>query len=116
MNKLTLSLLSALTGLVNALLGAGGGLVAVPLFKKQGLSQKQAQASAISVILPLCILSTAVYYYMGYLNFKDALGYIPFGLAGAFIGSKLLKKIPDKILKKLFSVFMIYTGIRMLMR
>lgn len=116
MNSLTVKLLSLLTGLVNALLGAGGGLIAVPLFKKQGLSQKQAQASAISVILPLCILSTGVYYYMGYVSFREALGYIPFGLAGAFAGSKLLRKIPDKLLRKLFSLFMIYTGIRMLMR
>lgn len=116
MKNITVRLSALLTGLINALLGAGGGLIAVPLFKKEGLSQKQAQASAISVILPLCLLSTGVYYYMGYFSFRDAVGYIPFGLVGSFVGSFLMKKMPDKLLRKLFSLFMIYSGIRMLMR
>lgn len=92
MNKLLTYLLSCLIGLVNALFGAGGGLIAVPLFKKLGLSQKEAQASAISVVMPLCIVSITAYYFMGYINFKDALGYVPFGVAGSFVGTRLMKK------------------------
>lgn len=116
MNKLLKYILSFIVGLISSLFGAGGGLVAVPLFKRQGLGQKEAQASAIAVILPLCIISSAVYYYLGYFNFSDALGYIPFGIVGTFIGTAIMKKLPDKILKKIFALFMIYTGINMLMR
>ena len=116
MKKLLKYFLSFTVGLISSLFGAGGGLVAVPLFKSQGLSQKEAQASAISVILPLCIISSAVYYYLGYLRLSDALGYIPFGIVGTFIGTAVMKKLPDKILKKIFAGFMIYTGINMLMR
>lgn len=116
MNKPVKYFLSCAVGLVNALFGAGGGLVAVPIFKGMGLSQKQAQASALSVILPLSVISASVYYYMGYFSIKDALGYIPFGIVGSLLGTHLIKKIPDKILRKLFSAFMIYTGIRMLTR
>jgi uncharacterized membrane protein YfcA len=116
MNKLTKYFLSFLVGLISSLFGAGGGLVAVPLFKRQGLSQKQAQASAIAVILPLCIISSLVYNYLGYFSFSDALGYIPFGIVGTIVGTTIMKKMPDKILKKLFAGFMIYTGINMLMR
>ena len=116
MKKLYAYFLSCLVGLVNALFGAGGGLIAVPLFKLQGLSQKEAQASAISVIMPLCIVSITAYYFMGYINFKDALGYIPFGVVGAFVGTRLITKLKDKTLRKLFAIFMIYSGIRMLMR
>ncbi len=108
--------LSFTVGLINSLFGAGGGLVAVPLFKRQGLSQKEAQASAISVILPLCIISAVVYRYLGYYKLSDAFGYIPFGVVGTFIGTAIMKKIPDKILRKVFAGFMIYTGINMLMR
>lgn len=108
--------LSFTVGLINSLFGAGGGLVAVPLFKGQGLSQKEAQASAICVILPLCIISAFVYHYLGYYKLKEALGYIPFGVIGTFIGTSIMKKIPDKILRKIFAGFMIYSGINMLMR
>ncbi len=108
--------LSFTVGLVNSLFGAGGGLVAVPLFKRQGLSQKEAQASALSVILPLCIISAAIYNHLGYYKLSDALGYIPFGVVGTFIGTAIMKKVPDRILRKVFAAFMIYTGINMLMR
>ena len=116
MNKFTRSILSVSIGLISSLFGAGGGLVAVPLFKRQGMEQKEAQASAIAVILPLCIISAGVYYYFGYFRLSDAIGYIPFGIIGTFMGTALLKKLPDKILKKIFAGFMIYAGINMLMR
>ena len=116
MNKYLRYFLSFAVGLISSLFGAGGGLVAVPLFKRQGLGQKEAQASAIAVILPLCIISAGVYYYLGYYNLSNAIGYIPFGIIGTFIGTAIMKKLPDKILKKVFALFMIYTGINMLMR
>lgn len=103
-------------GIVNALFGAGGGLVAVSAFKNIGYSQKKAQASAIAVILPLCIISSFVYHIKGYYNISDALPYLPFGLLGAYFGVKWLKKLPDKYLKKVFALFLIYTGIKMITR
>ena len=116
MNKTIRFFLSLIIGLINALFGAGGGLIAVPLFRRNGLSQKEAQASAISVILPLTVISTAIYLYRGYFKICDALGYIPFGIIGSMIGPSLMKKIPDKLLKKAFALFMIYSGINMIMR
>ncbi len=116
MHKIKTYLYGFATGIVNALFGSGGGLVAVTAFKSSGLSQKKAQASAIAVIFPLCLISSAVYAAKGYYNISDALPYLPFGLFGAYLGAKLLKKIPDKALKKIFALFLIYTGIKMLTR
>lgn len=116
MNKAIRFFLSVLTGTVNALFGAGGGLIAVPLFRSDGLNQKEAQASAISVILPLTVISSVIYLFKGYMNISDVLGYIPFGMIGSLAGPLIMKKIPDKILRKLFALFMIYSGINMIMR
>ena len=116
MHKLRSFIYAVATGITNTLFGAGGGLVAVSAFKKSGLDQKQAQSLAIAVILPLCALNATVYALKGYYNINDALPYLPFGLVGALLGTQLLKKIPDKALKKLFAIFMIYSGIRMIMR
>ena len=111
------SLLSGFAiGMVNALFGAGGGMIAVPVVRSKGKSQKEAQASAIAVILPLCIISAGVYYYKGYYTFSVALRYVPFSIAGAVVGTFILKKTPDKILKKIFSLFMLYLGVRMVIK
>ncbi len=91
-------------------------MVTVPLLKKVGFDQKQAQANAIAVILPLTLLSSAVYLWQDYVTVGDALPYIPGGLIGAFIGTKLLKKLSNKWLKRIFGGFMLWAGIRLLLR
>ncbi len=109
-------LLSALTGAVNALFGAGGGVIAVKLFSLQQEEQKKAQASAVCMILPLSAVSALFYYLRGHIDMSVALPYLPFGVLGACVGPLLLKKLPSGLLKKLFALFMIYTGLRMIMR
>lgn len=103
-------------GLVNGLLGAGGGMLAVPLLKNMGFKQKEAQENAIAVILPISVLSASLYLLRDYVNITDALPYIPTGLIGAVIGTIIIKKISPNLLKKLFGGFMIYAGIRLLFK
>lgn len=103
-------------GVVNGLLGAGGGMLAVPILKKIGFSQKEAHANAVAVILPLSILSSILYLIKDYVNLSDSFLYIPSGMLGALIGTYILKKIKPLLLKKVFALFMIYAGVRLLMR
>ena len=103
-------------GVVNGLLGAGGGMLAVPLLKKSGLTTKKSHSNAVGVILPLSIFSSVLYLTSSRVKIMDALPYIPGGLIGALIGTKMLKIIPAEILKKLFAAFMIWAGIRLLMK
>jgi len=103
-------------GLINSLLGAGGGMVAVPLLKKTSMNQTEAQASAIAVIFPLTIASIIGYYLTDKINIRDSFEYLIPGVIGAACGASLLPKIPVKILKKLFAAFMIWAGIRMILK
>lgn len=50
-----------LPGLLNGLLGTGGGILAVAFLRRQGLGQPQAQATALCLMLPLSAISLAVY-------------------------------------------------------
>lgn len=103
-------------GFVNGLLGAGGGMIAVPILKKMGLSQKEAHSGAVAVILPICVLSAALYILRGYVNLSDAVIYMPTGLLGAVLGTYCLKKISPLWLKRIFGAFMVYAGIRLLLK
>ncbi len=105
-----------LIGAINGLLGAGGGMIAVPLLKKMGLEQKSAHANAVAIILPISILSAILYLYKDYVNLPDVLPYIPTGILGAVLGTYFMKKISPLWLKKIFGFFMIYAGIRLLLK
>ena len=103
-------------GVVNGLMGAGGGMLAVPILKKAGFDQRKAQANAIAVILPISIVSCVMYLIRGNVQISDALPFLPGGILGAVIGTFLLSKLPTKLLKKIFAAFMIWAGVRLLMR
>lgn len=114
--NLSFGALALLTGFINGLLGAGGGMITVPLLKKMGLDQKAAQQNAIAVILPITLLSSIIYIVSGYVTISEPLPYIPGGLIGALIGTYLMKKISNKILRYIFAAFMLYAGVRLLLK
>ncbi len=103
-------------GFINGLLGAGGGMLAVPLLKKCGLSTKQAHACSIAVILPLSAVSAALYLINGRVTFSDAWVYMPAGAVGAVLGAWLLGRLPDKWIRRIFSIFMIWAGVRLMLK
>lgn len=105
-----------LVGLVNGMLGAGGGMITVPLLKKLGLEQKKAHANAVAVILPITLVSALMYIWKDYVQLKDASIYLPTGVIGSLIGTWLLKKISPLWLKRIFGGFMVYAGVRLLVR
>ena len=50
--KMITKILSGLAaGAVNSALGAGGGMIAVPMLKKSGMEQNRAQANAVALIM-----------------------------------------------------------------
>lgn len=103
-------------GLVNGIFGAGGGMIAVPVLKSNGLDQKQAHANAVAVILPISIVSTIMYLAKGNMTLGDSLAFIPTGLIGSAIATFALQKFSNSLLQKMFAAFMIYAGARLLTR
>lgn len=105
-----------LIGLVNGTLGAGGGIVAVPVLKRHGLDTKAAHANAVAVVVSITLVSASLYLFKGYVTLNKAWVYMPSGVVGAAVGTLLLKKISPSLLKRIFGGFMVYAGIRMLLR
>lgn len=105
------------TGLINGLFGSGGGILVVPaLVFLVGLDDYKAHATAISIILPLSIISTFIYFKNNILRFDIGSIIILGGVIGSFIGAKFLKKVPNKILRKIFASLIIITALRMIFK
>lgn len=112
----TSALAGGLAGLVNGFFGGGGGMVLVPLLVSRcGLSQRQAFATSVAVILPLCVLSAAIYWFRGGLDFTAALPYLAGGLLGGFLGGKLFRRVSMTWLRRGFALLILYGGVRALL-
>ena len=105
-----------ITGFVSGLLGAGGGMLAVPILEKSGIKGKDAHANAVAVILPLAAVSAVFYLLDGRVKISDATPYMFFGVIGSVAATFVLKKISVVWLKVLFSLFMIWAGVRLLIK
>ena len=102
-------------GIVGGALGLGGGAIMVPAFVLLfGLTQHQAQGTALAVMLPpIFILAVLRYYWAGNVKVQMAI-YVALGFVlGAFIGAHFVQGIPDMHLKRAFGVFLVIVGIKM---
>ena len=113
-NKKTAILAGIFAGMLNGLFGSGGGIVAVPLFKKSGLPQKEAQATVLFMMFILSAVSAGIYLYVGHLAFSDAAGFIPGGILGGILSSVCFKKIKPALLRKIFGGFVTFSAAKML--
>ena len=105
-----------LIGIINILLGAGGGMLTVPLYKKMNMSPTQAQINAVATILPITIVSAVIYLINGDVKLSNSYIYLIPGLIGSITGTFVIKKVSNNILSVIFSLFMIWAGLRLLFK
>jgi len=111
-HKITIGLTA---GLLNGLFGSGGGVVAVPLLERSKLEQRKCHATSVVLIFVLSLVSTVMYAIKDKLDYSTALEFIPAGLVGAIIGSIILKKIKNNLLRRVFGVIILISALRMFM-
>lgn len=104
-----------IVGFLNGFFGGGGGMIVVPLLMfLLHMEEKKAHATAIFVILPLCIISSLVYILQGSMNWSQLLFCTIGFVVGGTFGALILKKINNKVLRIIFSVIMVGAGVKML--
>ena len=102
-------------GFVNGFFGAGGGMVLVPLLIwLVGLPDKLAFSSAISIILPLCVVSLVIYGRHDMLPLSDALPYLLGGAGGGVLAGLWFQKVPAKWLHLALGAQILLGGVRLL--
>lgn len=110
------ALVGLFIGAVNGFFGGGGGMLVVPVLTALfNLEEKKAHATAIAVILPLCLVSGIIYCVKGAFVLEtggpSALGIVIGGIAGAL----LLKSLSNGFLKLLFYGIMLAAGVKMIL-
>lgn len=110
-------LLSLLSGFINGFVGTGGGVIILLLLKKLYKNdEKAAYASVAAVVLPMAVISAAVYCFSKPEIFSYALPYMPFAFIGGAVGAYLLGKVKVRAVSLLFSALAVFSGVAALVR
>jgi uncharacterized membrane protein YfcA len=105
----------AITGIVNGLFGAGGGMILIPLLTRfTDLSDAEIFPASISIILPMCIISLFVSSISQPLPWSTALPYLIGSALGGVLAGKFGKNIPTVWLHRGLGLLILYGGLRYL--
>lgn len=115
-NIFVLLAIGAIAGLMSGMFGIGGGVVLVPLLVAfAGLDHRRAAATSLLAILPSAIAGSVTYLINGQVDLIAAALIATGAIAGSFIGSHLLKRLPLVWLRWLFIGMVALVAVRMLL-
>ena len=106
--KVFLHIFSFFGGVLNGMLGVGAGSVILGVMYACGEEQR-AHASVFAFVIPLCIVSLL---FSPVKTDSSMLWIIAGCCLGSVVGTLLVKKVSGKLLKALFALVIIYSGIR----
>lgn len=124
--NLGLSMMSGLIGLMSSLVGIGGATLSVPFLIHSNLDIRRAIGTAAAVGMPIAIAGTLGFslqghdipdipkYSIGYVYVPAVLGVSLASALTVNLGVKLAQKLPPRLLKRLFALFLCLTGLKML--
>lgn len=103
-------------GLASGYVGVGGGFIMVPLMLSLiGISMKKASGTSLIAVMILAIPGVIEQGILGNINYTAgimvAIGSIP----GAVIGARLVRKVPERILRFIFGGFLIVAAIMLVL-
>ena len=111
-----LIVIGLLAGILSGLTGVGGGILMIPLLIIfLGLTQHQAQGTALFAMLPpIGILAAMNYYKEGFVKWEYAAVMALTFVVGGYFGSKLSISLPDQTVRKVFGVIMLIGAIKLI--
>ena len=119
MSILTIILLISiglLAGFLGGLVGVGGGIIIIPLLIMMlGLTQHQAQGTAIFTMLPpIGILAAINYYEKGLVNWEYACIIAITFIVGGYFGSKISLSLPPQVIRRTFGIVMLIGALKLI--
>jgi uncharacterized membrane protein YfcA len=103
-----------LRGAAAGLLGVGGGTLMVPfLTLAAGLSQHEAEATSLLVVLPTAIVASIILRRRGVGDLGVALRLGTHGAAGSVLGALAALALPSDVLRFIFGGFLLLVSVRL---
>ena len=111
-----LIIIGLLAGILSGLVGVGGGILMIPLLIIfLGLTQHQAQGTALFAMLPpIGILAAINYYKEGFVKWEYAIVIAFTFVIGGYLGSKLSLSLPPQMVRRVFGVIMLLGAIKLI--
>lgn len=104
-----------LGGFLSGVFGIGGGILMVPLLVMiLKVDQRHASALSLAAVLPAAIVGSITYGVAGHVDVLASAFIAVGGIAGALIGTKLLRTLPLGWLRWGFVVLLLLVAVRML--
>lgn len=112
----TLAVIGVLGGALSGLFAIGGGILMVPLLVwRTRMDQRRATATSLVAIIPAAVVSSATYLAHGQIDVVAG-AFVALGaVAGAVVGSRLLRRMPLAWLRVMFIVFVLAVAVRLLL-
>ena len=105
----------AAAGVLAGLLGVGGGILLVPfLVLAVGMTQHEAEATSLLVILPTAVAASIALRRRGVGDLPVALMIGVVGAVGAVAGALLALSLPADVLRAVFAVLLAIAGLRLI--
>ena len=111
-----LIIIGLLAGILSGLVGVGGGILMIPLLIIfLGLTQHQAQGTALFAMLPpIGVLAAINYYKEGFVKWEYAIIIAFTFVIGGYLGSKLSLSLPPQMVRRIFGVIMLLGAIKLI--
>ncbi len=116
MNNILYLAFGVVAGIFGGAFGIGSGSIMIPVFVLIfGMTQHQAQGTALAVMLPpVFILAVMRYYAEGHINVPLAVIIAVGFTLGGLLGAHVVQGVPDVMLKRAFGVYLLIIAIRYL--
>lgn len=108
---IVLIVVGMLGGVLSGMFGIGGGTVIVPALVWLGLSQRNAAATSTLAIVPTSISGVVSYATGGHVDWLAAVLLFCGMFVGGQIGSWLLSRLPELVLRWIFVAFLVFVVI-----
>ena len=104
-------------GLVSGFIGVGGGFIMVPLMLSLlRIPMKLASGTSLIAVLILAIPATIEQALLGNIDYLVGIALACGSIPGALIGSSLVKRVPERSLRLLFSAFLAIAAILLVVK
>lgn len=111
---LILIMIGVIGGLLSGAFGVGGGIIMVPLLTTVAkLDHRRAAATSLVAIIPAAVVGTITYGLGGHVDLIAAALVAAGGIAGTFLGTRLLHRLSIRWLRWLFIALLLLVALRL---